>query len=128
MLRCSVLCGFVGGREVGVQLRRERPRLRPVYRHLDEAHRAPVGAQPAARLATVGIEAGDPPLVGVTPERSEFTHRPVAPGGVPARHPGPLGQVVVIGARPVGVQVVARSRRRAAVHLHSAVHLTNHFQ
>jgi hypothetical protein len=50
LLRCSVLCGFVGGREVGVQLRRERPRLRPVYRHLDEAHRAPVGAQPASRL------------------------------------------------------------------------------
>ena len=39
-----------------------------------------------------------------------------------------MAVVVIVGAGPVGVRVVAGSRRRTAVYLHATVRLANHFQ
>jgi hypothetical protein len=47
--RGAVLGRLVGGGDVRVQLRSERPGLGPVDDDLDEPHRVPVLAQPAAR-------------------------------------------------------------------------------
>jgi hypothetical protein len=95
--------------------------------HFDEPHRAPVAAQPTSRLAAVRIEPSDPGLVAFTRQRREFDDATVRTGGEPARHPGALGQVIVIRAGPIGVEVVAGSRRCAPVDLDPAVHFSNIF-
>jgi hypothetical protein len=126
--RGPVLRRLIRCRDIGVQLRRERPRLRPVHHHLNEPHRICVGAQPAARLAGLRVQAGDPRLVPVTGQRRELDHRPVRSGGVPPRHPGPLGQVVVIRTGPIRLHIIAGSRRPTPVYLHPTMHLPNHFK
>jgi hypothetical protein len=123
-----VLRGLVSDRDVGVQLGRERPRLRPVHHHLNEPHRRRVGAQSAAGLTGVRVQAGDPRLVPVTGQRGQLDHWPVRAGGVPPCDAAPFGEVVVIGAGSVRVQIVPGSRRGPAVYLDPTVHLLNHFQ
>jgi hypothetical protein len=95
---------------------------------LDESHRVPVAAEPAARLTAVRIQPGDPGLVVVTRQRREFDDRPVRASAESPRNPGALGKVVVIDPGPVGVEVVAGSCRRSPVDLDPAVHFSNALQ
>jgi hypothetical protein len=127
LIRRLVLRRLVRGRHVRMQLRGERPGLRPVHDHFDEPHRARVGAQPTTRLPAVRIETSDPRLVAVTRQGGEFDDATVRAGGEPTRHPGVFGQVIVIRAGPIGVEVVAGSRRCAPVDLDPAVHFSNDF-
>jgi hypothetical protein len=57
VLRCRIR-----GRDVRVQLRRERPGLRPVDHHLDEPNRLPVATQPPLRHTSHRVAAGHPRL------------------------------------------------------------------
>ena len=111
--RGTVLGGVIGGGNVFVQHGGQRPGLRAVDHNLDEPHRPLVGAQPAPRLSGIRVSAGDPGLVGVTGRLHSLLHPPGA-GREAAGDAGALGQVVVIGAAAVGLQVRAGSRRRAA--------------
>ncbi len=101
--RRLVLCGVVGGGDVGVQGGGQRPGLRPVDDHLDEAHRTLIGAQPPPWVTGIRIAAGHPCLVAVAGKRRALLHAPVAAHEA-AGQTGALGQVVVVGATPADLQ------------------------
>lgn len=61
--RRLVLGCVVGGRDLGVQGRRQRPGLGAVHDHLDEPQSPSVGAQPALGGAGVDVVPGDPTFV-----------------------------------------------------------------
>src|SRR3954466_13457887 len=73
------------------------------------------------RLPGVWVPAGHPALVALPRQRRTLLH---APGGgrEAAGQAGALGQVVVISAAAVGLQIRPGGRRRAGVHLHSTMH------
>jgi hypothetical protein len=117
----AVLRALIGGRHIRVEFGRERPRLRPVHHHLDEAHRVRVLPQPPPRLTGLRVEAGHPRLIGIAGKRGELAHLVLGAGGVAAGEAAAFGEVVVIGAVVVGIQVGTRAARCAPVNLHSAV-------
>jgi hypothetical protein len=108
--RGPVLRPVVGGRDVRVQRRGQRPRLRTVHHHLDEPHPLSVGPQPPFCRAGDGVVAGHPRLVGV-PVQRPARNDPALGGDVPVRDTGPLGQVVVIGTRPISLHIRTGSGR-----------------
>ena len=120
-----VHCRVVRGRDVGMECRGERPGLRPVDDDLDEPQRACVVAQPTLGRAGQHVVAGDPPLVGRTVEITDALHSAGA-GEVVLGQAGAFGQVVVVGAGVVGLDVGARGGRRPPVELHSTVHPPRH--
>ena len=88
--RGAVLRRLIGRRDIGMQLRRERPRLRPVHRHLDEPHRPRVGAQPAASARPVS---GSSPATHASypspVSDASSTTGPSGAGDEPPRYPVP---------------------------------------
>ena len=62
------------------------------------------------------------PESGATPRSTAAT----GAGDVVLSKTGPFGQVVVVGARVIGLDVGARGGRRAPVELHSTVHRPRH--
>lgn len=91
----------------------ERPGLGSVDHDLDEPQRLVVLAEPPLR-ASVGGVAGNPPLVVVAIQAAAVSHRdravgPIRDPDIALREPRALGQVVVISARPVGLDIVAGS-------------------
>ena len=122
LFRGAVLRRVVGGADVRVQLRRERPRLRPVHGHLDEPDRIRIASQPASRYTRARIDAGHPRLVPVAGQRRQPRHPGVQRGDPPLGYPGLLAQVVVVSPDPIGFDIVAGSSRRRSKHLHPAVH------
>ena len=75
--RRRLLRRVVRRRDLGMNRRRQRPGLRPVHHHLDEPQPVLIGAEPALR-PTLGVEAGDPRLVGVPVQGPPFpNHRKV---------------------------------------------------
>ncbi len=130
--RGPVLGHVVGRRDLRIQHRGQRPGLRTVHRHLDEPHRLLIAAEPA--LGSVGLHhpAGHPPLISRPVQRRQPEH-PVPGGDQPGRQPGPLSQVVIIGTRPVRLDIRAGSSRVTPVDLHPTMHpkppaLDNHQQ
>jgi hypothetical protein len=121
----AVLGFVVGGGDVSMQGGGQRPGLRAIDHHLDEPHRTLIHAQPPPRLTRYGVPAGDPGLVGLPGQRRPFGHPPDG-GSEAAGQAGALGQVVVIGPAPVGLQVRTGSRRRTGVHLHPTAHFQCH--
>jgi hypothetical protein len=127
LLGCGHLGAAVRLGDLGVKYGGERPGLRPVDGDLDEPHRLVVGPQPPLGRAGLDVVAGDPLLVGLAVEvgsalQVDGVGRGVAAGDEPHRQPAALGKVVVVGPRPVGLDVVARGSGGAAVDLHPAVH------
>ena len=123
--RGAVLRGVVGGGDVQVHRGGQRPGLGAVDHDFDEPHRTLVGSQPPARLPGVWVPAGDPALVGLPRQRRTLLHPPGG-GREAAGQAGALGQVVVISATAVGLQVLPGSRRRTGVDLHPAMHFQCH--
>jgi hypothetical protein len=129
--RCH-LGGVVGGGDLGIQRRRQRPRLRAVDRDFDEPDAVLVRPKPALRESGVAVVSGDPsfvrlavhvspsldpdPLVELVETRSEVHRDPAA-----------LGEVVVVRADPIGLHVVSSGGWCAAVDLHAAMH-RNHLR
>ena len=112
-------------RDVGMECGGERPGLRPVDDDLDEPQRACVVAQASLGRAGQHVVPGDPALVRRAVEVADALHRSGA-GDVVLGQAAAFGQVVVVGARVVGLDVGARGSRRAAVELHSTVHRPRH--
>ena len=129
LLGCSLLGCVIGRRHVGMKGRDQGPCLRPVDGHLREPDALVVRAEPAFRLARCVVP-GDPRLVGIAVQRRGVSDRGsglVAARDVQLGVTAALGQVVVIGTRAVGLDVVPRRRGRASVDLQSAMH-TKRFQ
>ena len=130
LLSRSALRRVVGLSDLGMQGGGQRPRLRAVHRDLDEPHPLRVRPQPPLRLAGLDDMAGHPLLIRVPIERSGSSHdgRLVTHGWgrhVALRNSGPLCQVVVVGTRPIGLDIVPGSGRRSAIDLHATVHCDN---
>jgi len=99
----------------------QRPGLRPVHDHLDEPHSGCVLTYAAARLATQRVEPSDPRLVPVTVKWSNGLDS-IECGNETLGQPRSLGEVIVVDAGVVGLDVVPRRGRVPAVDLHSTVH------
>jgi hypothetical protein len=127
LLAGPVLRRLVRMGDVWVQGGGQRPGLGAVDYHLGEPNGVLVAAQLPPRLAGVRVAAGDPGLVGVAGQWRQLAHATVG-GGKAASHPRAFGEVVVVRPAAVGLHVVAGSRRRAGVDLHSAVHFQRHQQ
>ena len=115
------LRGIVRIGDVGVQCRRERPGLRSVDGDLDEPHGLVVLAQPPLHCACLDVVSGDPSLVGRAVHVGSALD---AIGGRDEVHgdPAALGEVVVVRAGPIGLDVVSSGGCCAAVDLHAAMH------
>src|SRR5674476_259944 len=99
----------------------QRPGLRPVHDHLDEPHSGCVLTQPTSRFATQWVETRDPRLVAVAVEFSDGLDA-IGCGNETLSQPRSLGEVVVVDAGVVGLDVVARRGRVPAVYLHTTMH------
>ena len=107
--RGPVLGGVVGGGDLRVQCRGQRPGLRPVDHHLDEPQpaRRRSAAAPSARRSRRRSRPPTARTPGPSRDRPRSRGDPSS-RGVPRRtggQPGALGQVVVIGPGPVGLHV-----------------------
>ncbi len=108
-------------RHLGMQCRGQRPGLRPVDGDFDKPQRFRILADPPLLATGVGVEPSDPLLVGLPvhrPDMFEAVRGCLDPG----REASPLGEVVVIRARVVALDIGARGLRRAPVELHPAMH------
>ena len=131
--RSTVLGCVVGGGDLRVQRRRQRPGLRTVHHDLDEPQPPLVRAEPALRGTGRDVVAGDPPLVGVPVQRPPVLNcgdaasprRRGSGGDVPGRDPGAFGEVVVVDPGAVGLHVRARRGSGAAVELDPTVHASS---
>jgi hypothetical protein len=122
---CSIHRGVVRRRDVGMESGGERPGLRPVDDDLDESQRACVLAQASFGRAGQYVVAGDPAFVPRAVEVPDALH-PSGAGDVVLGQAAAFGQVVVVGARLVRLDVRARGSGRAAVELRSTVHRPRH--
>ncbi len=116
---------LVGVGDVGVERGGERPGLGSVDDDLDEAEGVVVVAQSTLRVAGGDVVPGDPAFVARTVEvgTSFAVHAIGADGdGVVLGDAAAFGEVVVVGARVVGLDVGARGGCGPAVELHSTVH------
>src|SRR5665647_224821 len=104
-----------------IECGRQRPGLRPVQDHLDEPHSGCVLTYAAARLATQRVEPSDPRFVPVTVKWSNGLDS-IECGNETLGQPRSLGEVIVVDAGVVGLDVVPRRGRVPAVDLHSTVH------
>jgi len=125
--RGPVLRRRIRGRDVRVQLRRERLRLRSVHHHFDEPHRLPVTTQPTLRHAGHRVEAGHPRLVPLPRQRPDPAHTLRRGCEITLRETSPFGEVIVIRPPPIGLQIIPRSSRRTPIHLQPAAHFPTPF-
>jgi len=120
--RRPVLRRRVRPRDVRMQLRGDRPRLRPVDDHLREPQRMLIVPDPPARLTGARVNPGHPRLVGVTIQLRHRLDLPVPAHAVPLREAGPLSQVVVIRPPPLRLHIVPGSTSRTPIELHPTPH------
>ena len=132
-----VLGLVVGGSDLRVHGRDQRPGLRAVDHDLDEPQTLGVLPQPALRLPGLDVVPRDPPLVGRPVQHPRSPYHPllaVPPGAYPLRRgrgdvplgqAGPFGEVVVVDPGAVGLDVGARGAGRAAVELDPTVHASS---
>lgn len=120
------LRGVVRLGDLGMQRGRERPRFRPVDGDLDEPHRLVVLPQPALGSAGLDVEAAHPLLIRLAVHVWSVLDA-LGGGGDPHGNAAALGEVVVVGTRTVGLDVVAGCRRCTPVDLQAAVH-RNHLR
>lgn len=122
-LACRAVLGcVVSGGNIGMQFRGERPRLRSVDDDFDEPNGVVVVAQPSFCRAGIRFETGDPGLITVTSQRRESTCFLTVRCDVAVGESAALGEVIVIGAAAVGLDIVPSRRRSAAINLQSAAH------
>lgn len=117
----TILGGVVRLRDLGMQRCGDRPGLGPVDGDLDEPDRLVVRAEPTPRGAGLHVVAGNPLLVRRTVHVVASLNE-AWPGDEALRQATPLGQVVVVGPGPVGLDVVARGGGTAAVDLQPTMH------
>jgi len=117
LLGDSVLGCVIRLGDLRVECGCQRPGLRPVHDHLDEPHPRSVGAPPALGRTRGRVVPADPRLVSVTGQRSPITHARLRGGEVTLCNAGAFGEVVVIHAPAVGLDIAARSSGRAAIDL-----------
>ena len=90
----------VGGGDLRVQGRGQRPGLRAVDHDLDEPQTLGVLPQPTLRLPGLDVVPGDPPLVGRPVQHPRSPYHPLL-AVPPGRTPSDVGVATYRSARPV---------------------------